>query len=98
VVTPPCAAGVDHHVAGVHLARRSGADGDDALALGDDRIAFGQRGVEIARDDCADIDERDAHGSSAGKGWAASVAGNALLSPMWARTGRPPSPIDTAWS
>ena len=37
------AAGVDHDVAGFDRARRRGADRDDAVVLGDDGVAVGQR-------------------------------------------------------
>ena len=60
------AAGVDHDVAGFDFARRRGADRDDAVALGDDGVALGERFIEIAGDDRADIDDSDAHGFSAG--------------------------------
>ena len=58
------AAGIDDDVAGFDLARRCGADRDDAVAVGDDGIACDERLVEIARDDGPDIDESDTHGPS----------------------------------
>ena len=45
------AVGIDHDVAGFDLTRRRGADRDDAVAVGDDGVPFGERSVEIAGDD-----------------------------------------------
>jgi hypothetical protein len=56
--------GVDHEVAGFDVRRRRHADRDNAVAVGDDRIPLDQGIVEIAGDDLADIDDRDAHSSS----------------------------------
>ena len=42
------AAGVDHHVGGVHRLRRRGADRHDALAVADDGVALGERIAPIA--------------------------------------------------
>jgi hypothetical protein len=58
------AARVDHHVAGLDIARRCGADCDDPIVLADDRIALHKGRGEIAGDDGADVDDRNAHGSS----------------------------------
>jgi hypothetical protein len=61
------AAGIDDDVAGFDLARRCGADRDDAVADGDDGLALGKGFSKIAGDDRADIDDGDAHGFSTGK-------------------------------
>ena len=58
------AVGVDHDVAGFDVLRGRRADRDDAVAVGDDRIAPDKGLVQIAGDDRADIDDGDAHGPS----------------------------------
>ena len=55
------AAGVDHDVGALDRLRRRGADRDDALAVGEDRVAGGERLAPIARDDLTEIDDRDFH-------------------------------------
>ena len=55
------AAGVDHHVGALDRAGRRGADRDDALALGEDRVAGGERIAPVAGDDLPEIDDRDFH-------------------------------------
>ena len=57
------AAGVDHDIGGVHGLRRCGADRDDTLAVGDDRVAGGERIAPIAGNDLTQIDDRDFHGA-----------------------------------
>ncbi|HEY4821805.1 MAG TPA: hypothetical protein VIH62_13210 [Xanthobacteraceae bacterium] len=61
------AVGIDHDVAGFDYARRRGADRDDAVAVGDDGVPLGERLIEIAGDDRADIDDGDTHGFSTGR-------------------------------
>src|SRR4029079_12181362 len=48
------------------FACRRGADRNDAVALGDDGVARGERFIEIAGNDGADVDDSDTHGFSAG--------------------------------
>ncbi len=55
------AAGVDDDVGRFHRLRRRGADRDDALAVGEDGIARGERSFPVAGNDLTQIDDGGFH-------------------------------------
>jgi hypothetical protein len=56
------AVGVDHHIGACHRLRGCRADGLDALAVGEDRVAVNERIAPVAGDDAAEIDDGNLHG------------------------------------